>query len=287
MGDPDDPDDPDGPDGPDGPDDPDGPGPAANIPAPQEHDPADASVSEPADIEPAPAVPDPIEPSDASRADLLAPSNDDASTGRPDDHRNVLGKGDESDATARRYFTSLYRPADNPGRLHVSARAHYAVVGTSEAGGGGRAGGVAASIGQTWNVFGYGLEASFLGGQVRFEQESGGPTVQANILVGGGPVLGLGRLGLVRRSMLDLQIGYNFYYGVTNPVLHGDPSPDAIAPHGPQARFNAGFQLETRHGTSLHQFLGVSAGWQGLVHSFSGAFPLANSFNFGIFYAFL
>ncbi|GEM_PF-2696222 len=213
----------------------------------------------------------------AESADLLAPS------ARPSPPRTVVGGEQRGQANRTRYFKNLYRPTENPASFLMRAEGSFAMFGNEQSRGG-RAVGLGIGFGQSWNYFSYSVDASLYAGKIRFTQTKGDPVVQNNILVGGGPTVGLGRLGLAQRSLLEVEAGYSFFYGTTAPVSSGAPSPDAVAPHGPRVRLNAGFAVDNTDRGSQHRMVGLSLGWQGLMHSFGGEYPYTNAFIFGLFF---
>ena len=184
----------------------------------------------------------------------------------------------------RSYYAKIYRPADNPSRIYFGARGAYALAGTSEGSGGGRMGFANVELGQTWNYIGYGIGGTLLAGELTFGEE--GVEKYGGILVGGGPSLGLGRLGLFGRGYLDLRVGYNFFYApvsTTRPEL-SDP-PDA-APHGPKVQVDIGLLLHDSESRRFRHGLGATLGWQMLVHTLTGEYPRVNSFVVGVGYFF-
>jgi hypothetical protein len=184
----------------------------------------------------------------------------------------------------RNYYARLYRPAHNPSRLWFAARGAYALSGTAEGVGGGRMAFVNAELGQTWNFIGYGVGAAVYAGGLTFGQN--GVEKYGGVLVGGGPSLGIGRLGLFGRGYLDVRIGYNFFYAPVLSTREGQADPPDAAPHGPKAQLDAGLLL---HDTGRRRFrhgFGANIGWQLLVHSFAGPFPIVNTFHVGLGYFF-
>ena len=184
----------------------------------------------------------------------------------------------------RNYYANLYRPSHNPSRLYFAGRAAYSLAGTREGTGGGRMAFVNAELGQTWNFIGYGIGATVLAGSLTFGED--GVEKFGGVIVGGGPSLGLGRLGLLGRGYIDLRAGYNFFYAPVSSLRAGLADPPDAAPHGPKLQIDVGLFL---HGTERRRFrhgLGVSLGWQMLAHTFVGEFPMVNAFNIGVGYFF-
>lgn len=184
----------------------------------------------------------------------------------------------------RNYYARIYRPEHNPARIYFAARAAYALAGTSTGIGGGRMGFANAELGQTWNFIGYGIGAAVYGGELTFGEN--GVEKFAGLLVGGGPSLGMGRLGLFGRGYLDLRLGYNFFYAPITSTRVGMIDPPDAAPHGPKLQIDAGLLLHDSERRRFRHGIGVSLGWQLLVHSFAGEYPVLNTFNVGFSYFF-
>jgi hypothetical protein len=190
----------------------------------------------------------------------------------------------DSSERLRNYYARTYRPAHNPSRLWFAARGAYALSGTTEGVGGGRMAFVNAEIGQTWNFIGYGVGAAVYAGGLTFGQN--GVEKYGGVLVGGGPSLGLGRLGLFGRGYLDFRVGYNFFYAPVLSTREGLADPPDAAPHGPKVQVDVGLLLHDSESRRFRHGFGASVGWQLLVHSFAGPFPIVNTFNIGIGYFF-
>jgi hypothetical protein len=190
----------------------------------------------------------------------------------------------DSSERLRNYYARTYRPDHNPSRLWFAARGAYALSGTAEGVGGGRMAFVNAELGQTWNFIGYGLGAAVYAGSLTFGQN--GVENYGGVLVGGGPSLGLGRLGLFGRGYLDFRVGYNFFYAPVLSTREGLADPPDAAPHGPKIQLDAGLLLHDTERRRFRHGLGFSMGWQLLVHSFAGPFPRVNTFNVGLGYFF-
>lgn len=184
----------------------------------------------------------------------------------------------------RNFYARQYRPPHNPSRLWFAARGAYALSGTTEGHGGGRMGFVNAEIGQTWNFIGYGIGAAIYAGGLTFGQD--GVEKYGGVLVGGGPSLGLGRLGLLGRGYLDFRVGYNFFYAPVLAARQGLADPPDAAPHGPKVQLDAGLLLSDSESRRFRHGFGASIGWQMLVHSFAGPYPMVNTFSVGISYFF-
>jgi hypothetical protein len=184
----------------------------------------------------------------------------------------------------RNYYARTYRPDHNPSRLWFAARAAYSLSGTAEGVGGGRMAFVNAELGQTWNFIGYGLGAAVYAGGLTFGEN--GVEKYGGVLVGGGPSLGLGRLGLFGRGYLDFRVGYNFFYAPVLAIREGVTDPPDAAPHGPKIQLDVGLLLLGSESRRFRHGIGASVGWQLLVHSFAGEYPRVNTFNVGFSYFF-
>jgi hypothetical protein len=184
----------------------------------------------------------------------------------------------------RNYYARTYRPAHNPSRLWFAARAAYALSGTTDNVGGGRMAFVNAELGQTWNFIGYGVGAAVYAGELTFGED--GVEKYGGLLVGGGPSLGLGRLGLFGRGYLDFRVGYNFFYAPVLTTREGLADPPDAAPHGPKVQLDVGLLMLGSESRRFRHGLGANIGWQLLVHSFAGPYPTVNTFNVGLSYFF-
>jgi hypothetical protein len=259
----------------------------------------------PADGEPSesPSEPSETPPSDATPEVTDPSTNPDAEPrGEEQDLSNLLGSDEapkeervrvadagtpnrvDSSERLRNYYARTYRPDHNPSRLWFAARGAYALSGTTESVGGGRMGFVNAEIGQTWNFIGYGLGAAVYAGELTFGEN--GVEKYGGLLVGGGPSLGLGRLGLFGRGYLDFRVGYNFFYAPVLTTREGLADPPDAAPHGPKVQLDVGLLMLGSESRRFRHGLGASIGWQLLVHSFAGPYPTVNTFNVGISYFF-
>jgi hypothetical protein len=195
-----------------------------------------------------------------------------------------------SEAITREYGPR-YRPKDNPGRFNLAVRGMFANAGGSKLVGG-RFGGFAADVGQSWNSFGYAITGTVWGGRLELQPDTGR---EINALIGIGPTIGLGRLALLGRGYLDVRVGYDFYYGVVNrrsgeTILKGEDPGDVtvtkaknLVPHGPRLRLDLGLlSLDSRR-KFFHGF-GLSMGYQALVGSMNGGLPPAHMLTLGISY---
>lgn len=279
--------------------------PDANPPLfPDADAPASTDGSEPASLEPT-ADPAPTDPTN-NTTPIPNETATEPATGEPErepEIANLLGS-DEPEAPASRpvaaapstrgrvdhaermrgYYANLYRPANNPARVYFAARGAYALTGSGDSVGGGRMGSANVEAGQTWNHVGYALGATLMAGGLSFGEN--GVEKSAGLLIGAGPSLGLGRLALLGRGYVDFRVGYNFFYAPVQTTRAGLSDPVDAAPHGPKAQLDIGLLLHDAQSRRFRHGFGATLGWQMLVHSFAGEFPLLNSFNVGIGYFF-
>ena len=199
---------------------------------------------------------------------------------------------EERDAAIEAAIAAQYRPADNPVRLNIAARALFANMGGQNQVGG-RMGGATVDIGPAWNRIGIAVTFSGWGGRLVLPEETG---AEMNGMLGGGLSLGLGRLALLSRGYLDLRVGYDVYYGVVN--RRSDASPivapqaddpqvtaaltDNLLPHGPRLRLDMGL-VGSGNNRYFHG-LGMSMGYQALVGSFNGDLPFTSMLMLGFSY---
>ncbi|MBV1861137.1 MAG: hypothetical protein KUG77_22155, partial [Nannocystaceae bacterium] len=214
--------------------------------------------------------------------DLLS-GEDEADSAQPNSTaRTVVHDPGAYDAALAQAYADEYRPADNPARLHVGARALFANAGGDNEIGG-RMGGMQVDVGQAWNHFGYALTGSAWGGRVLMADRVG----EMNALFGIGPTITLGRGALQQRGMIDLRLGYDFMYGVVNQrsedttiVTSQNDSAFALEqtenllPHGPRAMLQLGLLSPKRR--NYHHGMGVVFGYQGLVGSLRGDLPFTH-----------
>lgn len=251
--------------------------------APVEGD-AAAPVSEPIPTEPAtqPKT-EPTSPAEPEISNLLGSDEPEAPSSRPVTAPPTRSRVDHAERL-RGYYAKLYRPASNPARIYFAARGGFALTGSGDAVGGGRMGVANLEVGQTWNWVGYAVGATVMGGSLSFGEN--GVEKTAGVLVGGGPSLGLGRLSLLGRGYVDFRVGYNFFYAPVQTTRAGLSDPIDAAPHGPKAQLDIGLLLHDAEARRFRHGLGASLGWQMLVHSLAGEFPLLNSFHVGFSYFF-
>jgi hypothetical protein len=253
-----------------------------------------AAPAEPAPIEPAPAETPtptsadppthPAEPAEEEKdlSNLLASDEPEAEASRvrvSDDRTRV----DRSERM-RNYYARIYRPPENPSRLYLGARGAYALAGTTNSEGGGRMGFGNVELGQTWNYIGYALGATIMAGDLTFGDY--GVAKYGGVLVGGGPSLGLGRLGLFGRGYLDFRVGYNFFFAPVSSTRPELSNPPDASPHGPKVQVDAGLLLHDSESRRFRHGLGATIGWQMLVHTFTGEYPRVNTFIVGFGYFF-
>lgn len=223
------------------------------------------------------------EKSDTIDPDLLAGEASEPASPPPPTTRRVVQDPGAYEAALLASYDAEYRPADNPGRLHVGARVLFA-----NAGGdndiGGRMGGAQVDVGQAWNRFGYALTASAWGGRILLNDR----VAEMNGLFGAGPTLTYGRTALQQRGMIDLRLGYDFMYGVVNqrtdtgavvaPVGNDSgvvfEQTENLLPHGPRAMLQLGLLSPVKR--NYHHGFGVVFGYQGLVGSLRGDLPFTH-----------
>jgi hypothetical protein len=200
---------------------------------------------------------------------------------------------DEYEAAVHRSHDAHYRPASNPGRLNLGVRTLFANAGGGDRVGG-RMGGLQVDLGQSFNRIGYAITAQAWGGRVFLSRED---QTEMNAMFGVGPTLNLGRLALQGNGFLDLRVGYDFFYGVVNqrresptvvtPTVDSDVAlvqAENLVPHGPRVQLNMGLLVNRgAHQRFIHG-LGVTAGYQGLVHSFRGDLPYTHMLTLGLSY---
>jgi hypothetical protein len=261
---------------------------------------AEAAVDERVDEVPeAPvmAEPEPAEPAEATPEldpGLLdaQPERAPATQSPPPTLRAPTADPDAEEAALARSYDAAYRPASNPGRLNLGVRTLFANAGGGDRVGG-RMGGVQVDVGQSFNRLGYAITAQAWGGRVVLDRET---HAEMNAMFGVGPTLNLGRLALQGNGFLDLRVGYDFFYGVVNQrrddpaIVSPQADPDLqlvqaqnLIPHGPRAQLNMGLLMSSSHRRFFHG-LGVSAGYQGLVHSFRGDLPYTHMLTLGLSY---
>lgn len=257
---------------------------------------ADAPPAEAAPSQPAiPAEPE-VEPIidtgllDAEPADAAAPVRT-----RPTAPASRGISPEERSAALDEAYARLYRPADNPLRFNIAARAMFANMSNNDTSNrvNGRLGGAAIDIGPAWNRVAVAASLTGWGGRVQLPEDTG---AEMNGMLGGGLSVGLGRLALLSRGYLDLRLGYDIYYGVVNrrsdaPSIVAPQSggPDVIAtptenllPHGPRLRLDMGL-LGSNSGRFFHG-LGLSIGYQALIGSLQGELPMTNMLTIGVSY---
>lgn len=239
-------------------------------------------------LEPADTIsrtaPDPLPP------DLLAGGESEPASTRPRPTRAgepAAGTEESDDARedrARAYYRALYRPPDNPMSLGGTARGVFTLLDGSDDETSGRVGGVSGDFWLRWNHVGVGVSAFVLGGQVAVGEER---VTNGSLLTGGGPSIGLGRLALVGRGFLDLNLGYDFaVMPGTRQTTPGAPSTRVtFAPHGPRARVDFGLVAPSKRTERRFNGFGASLGFQYLVGDLSGSgFPPSATLSLGLCY---
>ena len=223
---------------------------------------------------PADSLPSEKAPVDLSQA--LAPSEGTPEE-RPELHSDRGHSKVDSYEAQRNYYRALYRPSSNPARFYFASRLAVAMADSSGDQPGSRMGHLSLEAGQSWNTVGYGIKATVIGGELPHEnaRERSGA-----VLLGLGPSIGMGRLALVRNGFLDLRLGYNFFY----VPQRGDI--EALAPHGPSLTVDSGLLVGTKQQSRFRHGVGITLGWQGLVHSLTSTMPFSHMMRFGLSYFF-
>ncbi|RMG93729.1 MAG: hypothetical protein D6705_17850 [Deltaproteobacteria bacterium] len=166
----------------------------------------------------------------------------------------------------------------NPVRAQVVVRGLFANVGLGkDPGPGGRMGGLRTDVGLSWNFVAVGAQVLAFGGLV---ERDDGRFVRA--IVGGGPVLSLGRLAMVGRGVVDLRAGYAFGWA---PVRDREGGRSSAAPHGPNVVLDLAIVARTSGGQAIHAG-GLSLFYQGWVHDLRDQLPPAHMLGAGITYWF-
>lgn len=190
---------------------------------------------------------------------------------------------DEEDEAIAAMYRGLYRPKTNPGRFNIVARAAYAIAGSVDNTVSGRLGLLSADLGQSFNKFGYALTLVAQFGSL--DRVTTDRHTQTVALLGGGPTVSLGRLALLQRGFLDIRVGYDFLVGPTRRIVDGAAQSDGMrAPHGPRLALNMGLMSNSARARKLFHGFGLSIGYQALLGSFRGDFPVTNVLQFGIAY---
>ncbi|HET6584880.1 MAG TPA: hypothetical protein VFG69_15585 [Nannocystaceae bacterium] len=252
--------------------------------------PSDATTPGDATTPPADAVPADMleaEPAATTPAATTPAATTKVATPQPADDDDELSPSEAITAA----YAPHFRPADNPGRFNLAARLLFANAGGKKLVGG-RLGGLAVDLGQSWNHFGYALTGTVWGGRLELQPDTG---KEINALIGVGPTVGLGRLAMLGRGYLDLRLGYDVYYGVVNrrsgeTIVKGNDPGDVtltkaknLIPHGPRVRLDLGLLSLDTSRKFFHGF-GLSMGYQALVGSMNGGMPPAHMLTLGLSY---
>jgi len=254
------------------------------VPAPTPDDPN--TVSDPGDppgATPDPAPP-PVPPAPGLAEQLLGPSVNRHPTDRPAGPvRSETESAEEEDAAIAAMYRNLYRPANNPGRINLVARAVFVLAGSVDNTLSGRLGGLTVDIGQSFNKVGYALTlVGQFGSLIHTKPDR---ETQSVALVGGGPTLSLGRLALLQRGFLDVRVGYDFLAAPTRAIVDGVATADGVrAPHGPRLSLNMGLLGNSARARKLFHGFGLSLGYQALIGDLRGQWPVTNMLQFGLVY---
>lgn len=238
-------------------------------------------------VNPPGSTPDPATPADPAPGlaeQLLGPSvNQHPSERPPGPVRSEAESAEAEDTAIAAMYRGLYRPPNNPGRFNIVARAFYVLAGSTDNTLSGRLGGISADLGQSFNKFGYAITAVGQFGSVlhtKPERET-----QTIALVGGGPTLSLGRLALLQRGFLDVRVGYDFFAAPTRLIVDNMATADGMrVPHGPRLSLNMGLLGDSARARKLFHGFGLSIGYQALVGSLRGEWPVTNMLQFGLVY---
>ncbi|MGB1700243.1 MAG: hypothetical protein ACPHRO_09835 [Nannocystaceae bacterium] len=258
-----------------------------------------APETAPTTLEPSPPPTEaPTEPSAAPAASPAAPSlpsnllTGDEPDGPPDRPARPRAPtdaagDDESDearaARTRAYYRALYRGPEKKLSIGATARGVFTLVDGNDTATSGRLGGVSADLWFRWNYAGVGLSGQLLGGRLSVGDER---TVNVSLITGGGPSIGLGRLSLIGRGFLDLNIGYDFLYMPgQSSVADGGGGDVRYAPHGPRVRLDFGLIAPSKKNTNRFHGMGASIGFQYLVGDLrANGFPPAAVLSLGFGY---
>src|SRR5690606_40218544 len=136
------------------------------------------------------------------------------------------------------------------------ARAQYGFGSSFDGTLSGRTGGIQLDLGQSFNFIGYAATLRGEGGQVYYGPEG---RSQMNGLLGGGPTLSLGRLGMLQRGYIDLRIGYDFFVAPARERVQGGDIVrlPALLPHGPRAQLNLGLLISPDRTRRMFHGVGV------------------------------
>lgn len=189
------------------------------------------------------------------------------------------------DAAIAAVYRDMYRPKHNPGRFHILARAQYSIGSAFNGTMSGRTGGAQVDIGQSFNFIGYALTLRGEGGVIDYGGASS--RTQMTGLLGGGPTLSLGRLGMLQRGYIDFRVGYDFFVAPARERLleGGAARLPAQLPHGPRAQLNLGLLLSPDRSRKLFHGVGLGLGYQVLVGSFRGDLPPSQFLQFALHYS--
>lgn len=180
-------------------------------------------------------------------------------------------------------YRDMFRPKNNPGRFHIVARAQYAIGSSFDGTLSGRTGGAQVDIGQSFNFIGYAASLRAEGGAIDYGTNSRN---QITGILGGGPTLGLGRLGMLQRGYIDLRLGYDFLYAPARKRLDdgGVQRLPGVVLHGPRAQLSLGLLINPGRSRRLFHGVGVSLGYQVFVGAFRGDLPPSQFLQFGLQY---
>lgn len=251
--------------------------PAQPAPPSQATQPTQPTEATPPTSESAPATPGLAE-------QLLGPSVAQHPDRRPDAPvRSESEAAAAEDEAIAAVYRDMFRPKSNPGRFHLVARAQYAIGSSFDGTLSGRTGGAQVDIGQSFNFIGYAASLRAEGGAIDFGENS---RSQLTGILGGGPTLGLGRLGMLQRGYIDLRLGYDFLYAPARQRQDDGgvkPLPGLVL-HGPRGQLSLGLLINPGRSRRLFHGVGVSLGYQVFVGAFRGDIPASQFLQFGLHY---
>lgn len=188
------------------------------------------------------------------------------------------------DAAIAAVYRDMFRPKHNPGRFHILARAQYSIGSSFDGTMSGRTGGAQIDLGQSFNFIGYAASLRAEGGVIDYGASGRN---QMTGLLGGGPTLSLGRIGMMQRGYIDFRVGYDFFFAPARERLleGGAARLPAQLPHGPRAQLNLGLLLSPDRSRKLFHGVGLGLGYQVLVGSFRGDLPPSQFLQFALHYS--
>lgn len=230
----------------------------------------------------------------------VAPAGEQASTPRPRKRPTKAKSGDagiDRDELLRRYYRQVYRPKHDPLRFATRVRVEFGGVGRTPQTQGGRVLGISADAGLQWNFVGAHLEAVALFGDLWVVAaptskttgqlaQSDHPNLRSRSLLGGGPRIGIGRLGHTSKGYLDPRIGYSVLHTRTAEAIEkSKPASRDVLIHGPDIRIDMGFFFHDTIDKARRHALGMSIGWHYLIGTKANPVPNAHLVTLGLTYS--